>query len=158
MMLMKLLHTTNTLSEAKDQPHRYKVRAGGLPTFGNPTEPAVKNFSGASAERAKAAPVQRPVKTTPGAGWAKKLNPFAKQGAPVERTAVQGELSLDKVRPLRNDLNDLAGTELAKPVRTAEATPEKVRNVVRIGAVEVPVVKVAPVWARVRGFIERLRP
>ena len=52
MMLMKLLHTTNTLSEAKDQPHRYKVRAGGLPTFGNATEPAVRSFGGASAARA----------------------------------------------------------------------------------------------------------
>lgn len=152
MMLMKLLHTTNTLSEAKDQPHRYKVRAGGLPTFGNPTEPAVKSFSGASAERAKIAPVQRPVRTAASAGWAKKLNPFAKQGAPVERTAVQGELSLDNVKPLRNDLSD-TDLELAM-VRTPEATP----GVVKIGSVEIPVVKVVPVWQRVRGLMQRLRP
>lgn len=154
MMLMKLLHTTNTLSEAKDQPHRYKVRAGGLPTFGNPTEPAVKNFSasGASAERAKVAPVPRPARTAASAGWAQKLNPFAKQGAPVERTAVQGELSLDRVKPLRNDLSD-TDLELAT-VRPAEATP----GAVKIGAVEIPVVKVVPVWQRVRGLIQRLRP
>jgi hypothetical protein len=152
MMLMKLLHTTNTLSEAKDQPHRYKVRAGGLPTFGNPTEPAVKNFGGVSAERAKVATPQRLVKTAASAGWANKLNPFAKQGAPIERTAVQGELLLDNVKPLRNDLTD-TDLELAA-VRPPEATP----GVVKIGSVEIPVVKVAPVWQRVRGLIQRLRP
>ncbi len=152
MMLMKLLHTTNTLSEAKDQPHRYKVRAGGLPTFGNATEPTVRNFSGSSAERAKAVPVPRQVRTAASTGWAKKLNPFAKQGAPVERTAVQGELSLDNVKPLRNDLSD-TDLELAT-VRPPEALP----SVVKVGAMEIPVVKVAPVWQRVRELIQRLRP
>ena len=152
MMLMKLLHTTNTLSEAKDQPHRYKVRAGGLPTFGNATEPVVRHFSGSSAERAKAVPVPRPGRTAASAGWAKKLNPFAKQGAPVERTAVQGELSLDNVKPLRNDLSD-TDLELAA-VKPAEMTP----GVVKIGAVEIPVVQVTPVWQRVRELMQRLRP
>lgn len=152
MMLMKLLHTTNTLSEAKDQPHRYKVRAGGLPTFGNATEPAVRHFSGSSAERAKAVPVPRPGRTAASAGWAKKLNPFAKQGAPIERTAVQGELSLDNVKPLRNDLSD-TDLELAA-VKPAEMTP----GVVKIGAVEIPVVQVTPVWQRVRELMQRLRP
>ena len=152
MMLMKLLHTTNTLSEAKDQPHRYKVRAGGLPTFGNATEPAVRHFSGSSAERAKAVPVPRPGRTAASAGWAKKLNPFAKQGAPVERTAVQGELSLDNVKPLRNDLSD-TDLELAM-VQPAAATP----GVVKICAVEIPVVKVTPVWQRVQELMQRLRP
>ncbi len=153
MMLMKLLHTTNTLSEAKDQPHRYKVRAGGLPTFGNATEPAVRHFSGSSAERAKAVPVPRPGRTAASAGWAKKLNPFVKQGAPVERTAVQGELSLDNVKPLRNDLSD-TDLELVAAVQPLEATP----GVVKVGSMEIPVVKVVTVWQRLRGLIQRLRP
>ena len=143
MMLMKLLHTTNTLSEAKDQPHRYKVRAGGLPTFGNATEPAVRNFGGASAARAKVSTPPLPVKGAASAGWAQKLNPFAKQGAPIERTAVQGELSLDKVKPLRNDLSD-TDLELVSTVKPPDGTPG--------------VVKVVPVWQRVRGLIQRLRP
>ena len=94
----------------------------------------------------------RQVRTAASTGWAKKLNPFAKQGAPVERTAVQGELSLDKVKPLRNDLSD-TDLELAT-VRPPEALP----SVVKVGAMEIPVVKVAPVWQRVRELIQRLRP
>jgi len=153
MMLMKLLHTTNTLSEAKDQPHRYKVRAGGLPTFGNATEPAVRNFGVASAARVKGSTPERPAKAAASAGWAKKLNPFGKQGAPVERTAVQGELSLDNVRPLRNDLSD-TDLELVAAVKTQDTKP----GVVKIGSVEIPVVKVVSVWERVRGLFQRLRP
>ena len=75
-MLMKLLQTTNTLSEAKDQPHRYKVRSGGLPTFGNATEPAVRNFGGASAARVKVEPAVRPARAVASGGWVQKLNPF----------------------------------------------------------------------------------
>lgn len=152
-MLMKLLQTTNTLSEAKDQPHRYKVRAGGLPTFGNATEPAVRSFGGASAARAKAEPAVRPARAATGGGWAQKLNPFVKQGAPIERTAVQGELSLDNVKPLRNDLSD-TDLELVAAVRAPKATP----GMVKIGSAEIPVVKVVPLWERVRGLVRRLRP
>lgn len=152
-MLMKLLQTTNTLSEAKDQPHRYKVRAGGLPTFGNATEPAVRNFGGASVARAKTEPAARPARVATSGGWAQKLNPFVKQGAPIERTAVQGELSLDNVKPLRNDLSD-TDLELVAAVKPPEAKP----GVVKIGPVEIPVVKAVPVWERVRGLIQRLRP
>lgn len=148
-MLMKMLRTTNSLSEAKDQPHRYKVRTGGLPTFGNPTEPTVNNFGGASAARAKihqpAAP-EKPVRD----GWAKRLNPFATQGAPIPRTPVQGELSLDRVKPVRNDLSD-TDLELVATVKKPPATP----GMVRIGSVDVPVVKVAPFWERVRGLFQR---
>jgi hypothetical protein len=153
MMLMKLLQTTNTLSEAKDQPHRYKVRAGGLPTFGNATEPAVRSFGGTSAARAKAEPVARPARTAASGGWAQKLNPFVKQGAPIEQAAVQGELSLDNVKPLRNDLSD-TDLELVAAVKAPEAKP----GVVKIGSVEIPVVKAVPIWQRMRGLIQRLRP
>ena len=153
MMLMELLQTTNTLSQAKDQPHRYKVRAGGLPTFGNATEPSVRNFGGASAARAKAEPAARSAGAAASAGWATKLNPFVKQGAPIERTAVQGELSLDNVKPLRNDLSD-TDLELVAAVKMPESKP----GVVKIGSVEIPVVKAVPVWQRVRGLIQRLRP
>lgn len=152
MTVMKLLHATNTLSQAKDQPHRYKVRAGGLPTFGKATEPVVKTFSGASAHGALAAPVPREARKAAGSGWAKKLNPFAKQGAPVERTAVQGELSLEKVKPVRNDLCDAN-------VERAGVKPMEARlQVMKIGSMEIPVVKAVPVWQRVRGMMQRLRP
>jgi hypothetical protein len=153
MMLMKLLRTTNMLSEAKDQPHRFKVREGALPKFGNAAEPAVKNFNGASEERVKVEAVQRPAKAAPNRGWAQKLNPFATQGAPVPRAAVQGELSLDNVKPVRNDLSD-TDLELVAAVKQSEATPDTVR----IGSVEVPVVKAVTVWERVRGLVRRLRP
>jgi hypothetical protein len=150
MTLMKLLRTTNMLSEAKDQPHRYKVRAGALPTFGNPTEPAVNNFGGATIDRVKAArPVKRSARSER-SGWAQKLNPFATQGAPVERSAVQGELSLDRVKPVRSDLSD-TDLELVAAVKKPEATP----GVVRIESVDVPVVKVAPFWERMRGIFLR---
>ena len=152
-MLMKLLRTTNTLSEAKDQPHRYKVRAGGLPTFGNPVEPAVKNFGGVRAERAKVEPQARTAGQVRGDGWVKKLNPFATQGAPVPRAAVQGELSLDNVKPVRNDLSD-TDLELVAAVKQPEAAP----TAVRIGSVEVPVVKAVTFLERVRGLIRRFRP
>lgn len=152
-MLMKLLRTTNTLSEAKDQPHRYKVRAGGLPTFGNPVEPAVKNFGGVRTERAKTEAATRSVGPAPSSGWVKKLNPFATQGAPVARAAVQGELSLDNVKPVRNDLSD-TDLELVAAVKQPEATSDTVR----IGAVEVLVVKAVTVWERVRRLVRRLRP
>jgi hypothetical protein len=153
MMLMKLLRTTNMLSEAKDQPHRFKVREGALPKFGNTAEPAVKNFNGASEERVKVETVQRPTKAVPSGGWAQKLNPFATQGAPVPRAAVQGELSLDNVKPLRNDLSD-TDLELVAAVRKPEVTPESVK----IGSMEIPVVKGVLVWDRLRGWIRRLRP
>ena len=152
-MLMKLLRTTNTLSEAKDQPHRYKVRAGGLPTFGNPVEPAVKNFGGVRPERAKVEPQARTVGSARGDGWVKKLNPFATQGAPVARAAVQGELSLDNVKPVRNDLSD-TDLELVAAVRNPEVAPESVK----IGSTEIPIVKAVPILQRLRGLIRRFRP
>lgn len=152
-MLTKLLRTTNTLSEAKDQPHRYKVRAGGLPTFGNPVEPAVKNFGGVRPERVKVEPQARTAGLARGDGWVKKLNPFATQGAPVPRAAVQGELSLDNVKPVRNDLSD-TDLELVAAVKQSEA----ITTAVKSGAVEVPVVKVVTFLERVRGLVRRLRP
>lgn len=146
-----MLRTTNVLSEAKDQPHRYKVR-GGLPTFGNPTEPAVKTFSGASATRAKAepAPVSSARPTAARSGWVQKLNPFAAQRAPVPRSPVQGELSLDKVKPVRNDLSE-TDLELVAARKPPEAKP----GVVMIESVEVPVVPAVKLWERMRGLFQR---
>lgn len=143
-MLMKLLRTTNMLSEAKDQPHRYKVRTGGLPTFGNPTEPAVNNFGGGAKVKVESVVIEeKPARS----GWKQKLNPFSQQGAPMPRTPVQGELSLDRVKPVRNDLND-ADLELVAAAKRAEAKTA----VLKIESEEVPVVKVEPFWRRVRGL------
>ena len=142
-MLMNLLRTTNTLSEAKDQPHRYKVRAEGLPKFGPSAETVVRAGSAAGAKS---------VLEGQGGGWVQKLNPFAVSGAPIPRSAVQGELSLDNVKPLRNDLSE-TDLELVAAVRKPEPAP----GVVRIESVDVPVVRTSSWWRRLRGVFGRGR-
>jgi len=61
--------------------------------------------------------------------WTLKANPFKSSVAPAGRPTVQGELSLDKVKPLRNDLSD-ADLELMprKPALPAEQPAEPVRG------------------------------
>ena len=41
MSLMQMLRTTKSLSVATDHPHRFKVRHGAPPPFGNPGRPGV---------------------------------------------------------------------------------------------------------------------
>ena len=82
----------------------------------------------------------------PGGRWALKSSPF-KSTKPAPRPPVQGELSLEKVKPVRNDLND-CDLELV-PREAVEAAP------VKSGAEEIPVVKVQPFWARVRSWFRR---
>ena len=147
MTLMKFLSTTNVLSEAKHQPHRYKVRTDGLPTFGNAAAPAVKKPGGASVARAMTEPVSVRRPTAARSGWMEKLNPFAAQGAPVPRTPVQGELSLDKVKPVRSDLSD-TDLELVAVEKKPEpaAVPAKIETAELSGT---------PWWERVRGLWRR---
>jgi hypothetical protein len=149
MKLMKMLRTTNILSEALDRPYRYK-HVGGLPTFGRPTLPKAGSFSGARLDKAKDEPApKRSVAAR--TGWMRKLNPFADQGAPIPRTAVQGELSLDKVKPVRNDLSD---TDL---ILVAVKKPDLVKKggATKIEFEEVPVVKATPWWEHARELFRR---
>lgn len=165
MALMNLLTLGRSLSEARERPHRYKLMHGALPTFGNPTAPGKRNFEMAAApksecegsqaetrsetmktECAAAAAEQETEKTVPAGPWMRRANPF-KPRSQTPPSAVQGELSLDKVKPLRNDLSD-CDLELV-PQQPTEA------NAVQIGEHTVPVVKGQGLWERVRSLVRR---
>jgi hypothetical protein len=163
MALMNLLTAGRSLSEARERPHRYKVRSGALPKFGKPSAPAAARSatSFAASERSENAVGSQPmnsntvsVQKLPGmpvlGEWARKINLFKPARPTAARLAVQGELSLDRVKPVRNDLSD-SDLELVKVTRRPEATP----SVVKIESVDVPVVKVVPILARVRGLFQR---
>jgi len=155
MSLMKLLSTTNTLSEARDHPHRYKVQRGALPTFGNPTQPTVSRDFSAKAQQMRsetvdeAAPRAKTAKVT---SWVEKVNPFKPSRPMAARVAIQGELSLDKVKPVRNDLND-SDLELVAATKKTEAAP----SAVKIESIEVPVVIAQTIFERVRGLFPRAK-
>jgi len=164
MALMNLLTLGRSLSEARERPHRYKVLNRALPTFGNPTAPGSRKFDVGSprpgGEVGQAEGRSEPMKSEsatavaeegtervafPQGRWTLKVNPF-KTEKPAPRAPVQGELSLDKVKPLRNDLSDC----------DLELVPRKPEPVaVKAAAEEVPVVNAQPLWARVRGLFRR---
>jgi hypothetical protein len=109
MALMKLLTVTRSLSEARDQPHRYKLMSGGWPKFGNA---AVEQSGPAAAEMENRAMKTETIAEQnaaavkpayPRGRWTP--NPFRSTAMPSKRT-VQGELTLDQVKPVRNDLVD----------------------------------------------------
>ncbi len=112
MGLMQLLTATRSLSEAKDRPHRYKLMNHGWPTFGH----AVVEQSGETAaelaaqRNAMKTEVAEQSATTPKQAfplgrWTK--NPFRSTAIPSRHASVvQGELSLEKVKPVRNDLSE----------------------------------------------------
>ena len=110
---MQLLTATRSLSEAKYQPHRYKLMRDGWPTFGNAVvEQGGEEPAGVAVERnamktdvAEQNPNAAVKQPYPLGRWTK--NPFRSTAIPSQRAAaVQGELSLDKVKPVRNDLSD----------------------------------------------------
>jgi hypothetical protein len=145
MALMNLLTLGRSLSEARDRPNRYKVMNRALPTFGNPTAPGNRNFELTNGSRAEGEAGQ--TKATdmntesvmqkeaqgsqnvfPAGRWTTRVNPFKSEKAPL-RPAIQGELSLDRVKPLRNDLNEsdleLVPCKPAEPVAApVSETPE----------------------------------
>ncbi len=126
MGLMNLLTVGRSLSEARNRPHRYKLMNGALPTFGNPPGPVLeKSFevgTRAAPQRNDGQLETRKLETQSmstdmsdvkaaapaesGAGWVAKVNPFRPARPAASRRVVQGELSLDKVKPVRNDLSD----------------------------------------------------
>lgn len=110
MALMKLLTVTRSLSEARDQPHRYKLMSGGWPKFGSP----VVERSGKSAGEVETSAMKTETIAEQNAAAVKHaypqgrwtVNPFRSTALPSKRATVQGELSLDQVKPVRNDLSE----------------------------------------------------
>ena len=169
MGLMQLLNVGRSLSEAREQRHRYKLKNSALPTFGNPTVPAVRNFEvagdakpGSEAGPGRAADEPMKIQTVaeqttqvtptnpfPRGRWTLKASPF-KSVKPASRPVVQGELSLDKVKPLRNDLND-SDLELVPVMKQPESMP----NAVKIDSEEEPLAKEQPMLRRVLALFQR---
>jgi hypothetical protein len=81
--------------------------------------------------------------------WTWKVHLF-KSAKPVPRSVVQGELCLDKVKPVRNDLSD-SDLELVAPVRPEVSAQQSVC----VESEEIPVVKARPILTRVRGLFQR---
>lgn len=147
MGLMQLLTIGRSLGEAKYRPHRYKLLNGAMPTFGpvsgvkvgqksdlaapvadeQENGPAEINTGlGEQTMKTEAAETMGKAPTTnafPIARWALKANPFKSSLKPAPRPAVQGELSLDKVKVVRNDLSDsdLELVAASTPAATAES-------------------------------------
>ena len=172
MGLMQLLKMGQSLSEARDRPNHYKVRSGALPIFGVPggaevgpksdlearppgeredaTDKAGVVVQTMKATTATTVESKRAARALTGGRWALKVNPFrATRIAPVKES-VQGELLLDKVKPVRNDLtdSDLELVAATKPAASAQSA-------VKIESEEVPVVKLNSMWARFRGLFHR---
>ena len=164
MALMNLLTAGRSLSEARERPHRYKVRSGALPKFGKPSAASGARKSPTAvteSERTENAVGSQPmnsntvsVQELPGrpvlGEWARKIHLFKPARPTAARLAVQGELSLDRVKPVRNDLSD-SDLELVAVAKRPEATP----SAVKIESMDVPVVNRVPLLARVRGLFQR---
>ena len=169
MGLMQLLTVGRSLSEAREQPHRYKLKTKALPKFGSRTSADAKSamdFKTAAAprlgsevgrKRAASEPMKtgtvaevtvQPTRENPFPRGRWTLNPF-KSEKPAVRSVIQGELSLDKVKPVRNDLSD-CDLELVEAAR-----PQPAPASVKIESEEVPVVKARPMLARVLALFQR---
>jgi hypothetical protein len=133
MGLMQLLTVGRSLSEARDRPHRFKVLSRAMPTFGHSmvmdAKPEMKGVAGltdSGEEIMKAEDAQTAGKAA-GSGmnayplgrWTLRVNPFKSSSKPGRAPVVQGELSLDKVKVVRNDLSD-ADLELVAVARRAK--------------------------------------
>jgi hypothetical protein len=83
-------------------------------------------------------------KLRPFGSWFK--NPFARAAArPQEKQPVQTELSLDSVKPVRNDLTE-AEVELGRPARQAAIQPAAPKA--PMGAPALPAASTGGVWQR----------
>lgn len=175
MALMRLLTVGRSLSEVRDSGHRYKLRHGALPVFGNPEGPRLgKKFevrvavAGGAKDETNDAVGAKPMTTEAvteekaaakteetQTGWLKK-NPFKSARVAVPRQSVQGELSLDKVKPVRNDLSD-SDLELVATAKQVKAEPsvEPAPASAPVAEPEVPLVKAQPVLARVLAMFQR---
>ena len=165
MGLMQLLTVGRSLSEARDRPHRYKMRSQSWPVLvGRSGESeagenvALGEQSGVQTMKTSTSTVADKAAATtafPGGRWTLKTNPF--RSAPELRPegTLQGELVLDNVKPKCNDLSD-SDLELVAAPRVKPSAPT-VDGVAKIAATEVPAVKGVSVWDRVRGLWRRGR-
>ena len=93
--------------------------------------------------------------------WMPKGNPFKSLRAPQTPlpASVQGELRLDNVKPVRNDLSDsdleLVVATRREPVQAPASSPAV--SSVQIESVEVPVVSGKSWWSRVGQLVQRVR-
>lgn len=165
MGLIRLLTVGRSLSEARDRPHRYKLMNGALPTFGSgpPVERSgFEHWSGASdsacVETESGMNTEAAVETNevkqafPKGRWTVRANPFKstfKSTSPGKPT-VQGELSLERVKPVRNDLSD-SDLELVAIKKPAEAAAP---NVFATASAAEPPARPS-VWRRLRGLFVR---
>lgn len=138
MGLVKLLTVGRSLRRVPREAHRYKLLTGSMPTFGLDSGADVGREGEVPGDDFKPAEVQettsetKVMNTDAGESTAKersnafllarltyKKNPFRSSARPASRTEqIQGELSLEKVKVVRNDLSD-SDLELAEPVKPA---------------------------------------
>ncbi|HWN96130.1 MAG TPA: hypothetical protein VNT99_13920 [Methylomirabilota bacterium] len=166
MGLMQLLTVGRSLSEAREQRHRYKLKNKVLPMFGNPAAPTSRSFEVAVKPGGKVGPERAATKYMktetvadaaapatsanpfPNGRWTLKANLFKSAKEPL-MPVVQGELSLDKVKPMRNDLSD-SDLELVAAAKRPEAA-----TTMKIESEEVPVAKAQPMLGRVLALFQR---
>jgi hypothetical protein len=153
MALMNLLTAGRSLSEARERPHRYKLKTGAMPKFGKTSAQAASEETDAvvGAQAMKTQTVAEPVVQRPTRGVWERPGKFFKGSRPASvRRVVQGELSLDNVKPVRNDLSD-TDLELVTVVKKPEPAP----SAMKIDSVEVPVARGPTIFERVRGLFQR---
>lgn len=149
MSLMRLLSLGRSLGRATDEPTRYRMIQQGLPKFGLAEKPDEARGARAVEKSRKKTNMMQQVETKPwtpsiAAGeqetaqrfplgrWGLFRNPFGnampgpKETRPVPAEPVepvQGELSLEAVRPVRNDLTDSDVMVIRSPKAAAELIP-----------------------------------
>ncbi len=142
MGLVKLLTVGRSLRQLRDTGHRYKLLTGAMPTFGLDSGAPVGREGNSAGEDFEAMEEQettseaKAMNTDAGEASAKersnafllarltyKKNPFRSSVRPTPRGELQGELSLDKVKVVRNDLSDsdLELVEASQPAKAASA-------------------------------------
>lgn len=119
MSLMRLLTVGRSLNELKGAGRYHIPRGVGLPqfNFGKPamkisSAPAVKAAAGevqatpATVEKNPTVAVAGEVRKPASGGWLKRSNPFAAAQPTSAKPPMQAELTLDKVKVVRNDLSE----------------------------------------------------
>ena len=119
MSLMRLLTVGRSLNELKGAGRYHIPRGVGLPqfNFGKPamkisSAPAVKAAAGevqatpATVEKNTTVAVAGEVRKPASGGWLKRSNPFAATQPAAVKAPMQAELTLDKVKVVRNDLSE----------------------------------------------------
>jgi hypothetical protein len=144
MGLVKLLTVGRSLRRVRDETHRYKLMTGAMPTFGFESgaqvgleeDPGSEGFE--TAEERETTSDAKAMKMETGESSAKersnafllarlsyKKNPFRSSARPAPRVEqLQGELSLEKVKVVCNDLSD-SDLELVEASRPTEPAPNK---------------------------------